>query len=181
MNPSRPQGEDVPRSPSVIAIVDDDASLRRALARLLRVMGYQTVTFASAEAFLQAGLHESLACLLLDVWLSGISGVALLERLASLNSTLPVILITGRDDVQIYLRAVQMGAIAYPRKPLDEQELEQALQRVLEQKLSECWMNARRIPQGSFPSSVSVRPKCSSTRPTSTTSTWGASELPCKR
>jgi FixJ family two-component response regulator len=101
-------------------------------------MGYQTVTFASAEAFLQAGLHESLACLLLDVWLPGISGVALLEHLASLNSALPVILITGRDDAQIHLRAVQMGAIAYLRKPLDEQELEQALQRALEQKLSEC-------------------------------------------
>ena len=125
------------QSPSVIAIVDDDVSLRRALARLLRVMGYQTETFASAEAFLQAGLHESLACLVLDVWLPGISGVALLEHLASLNSTRPVILITGRDDAQIHLRAAQLGAIAYLRKPLDEQDLQKAIQRVLEQKLSE--------------------------------------------
>jgi FixJ family two-component response regulator len=122
----------------VIAIVDDDASLRRALARLLRVLGYQTVTFASAEAFLQAGLHKSLACLILDVWLPGISGVALLERLASLDSMPPVILITGRHDSQIYLRAIQLGVVAYLRKPLDEKDLQQALQRALEQKEPEC-------------------------------------------
>jgi FixJ family two-component response regulator len=135
---SRQQGGDVPQTPPVIAIVDDDASLRRALARLLRVMGYQTVTFASAEAFLHTGRQKSLDCLVLDVWLPGISGVALLEHLTSLDSTLPVILITGRDDAQIHLRAVQMGVVAYLRKPLDEQDLRQALQRALEQKASEC-------------------------------------------
>jgi len=128
----------MPQTPSVVAVVDDDASLRRALARLLRVMGYETMTFASAEAFLQAGLQKSPACLVLDVWLPGISGLALLEHLASLDNTLPVILITGRDDAQIHLRAVKMGVVAYLRKPLDEQDLRQALQRALEQKVSEC-------------------------------------------
>jgi FixJ family two-component response regulator len=101
-------------------------------------MGYETMTFASAEAFLQAGLQKSPACLILDVWLPGISGVALLEHLAALGSTLPVILITGRDDAQMHLRAVQMGVVAYLRKPLDEQDLRQALQRALGQKVSEC-------------------------------------------
>lgn len=57
----------MPQTPSVIAIVEDDASLRRALARLLRTMGCQNVTFASAEAFLQAGLPMPLDCLVLDV------------------------------------------------------------------------------------------------------------------
>jgi len=57
----------VPQTPPVIGIVDDDTSLRRVLARLLRVVGYQVVTFASAEAFLQAGLQMSLDCLVLDV------------------------------------------------------------------------------------------------------------------
>jgi CheY-like chemotaxis protein len=76
---------------------------------LLRVVGYETVTFASAEAFLQDGLQMSPDCLVLDVWLPGISGVALLKHLVSLGSSLPVILITGREDIQIHLLAGQMG------------------------------------------------------------------------
>jgi FixJ family two-component response regulator len=128
----------VPQTPPVIAIVDDDASLRRALARLLRVVGYETVTFASAEAFLQDGLQMSPDCLVLDVWLPGISGVALLEYLVSLGSSLPVILITGREDIQTRLLAGQMGVVAYLRKPLDERDLLQALQRALGRKVSEC-------------------------------------------
>jgi FixJ family two-component response regulator len=128
----------VPQTPPVIAVVDDDASLRRALARLLCVVGYETVTFASAEAFLQAGLQMPPDCLVLDVWLPGISGVALLEYLVSLGSSLPVILITGREDIQTRLLAGQMGVVAYLRKPLDERDLLQALQRALGRKVSEC-------------------------------------------
>jgi FixJ family two-component response regulator len=118
--------------------VDDDASLRNALTRLLRVAGWQVVTFASAEAFLQAGLQMPLDCLILDVWLPGMNGMALLEHLMTLGGTLPVILITGRDDVQMRLHAAQQGAVAYLCKPLDEQDLLPALQRALRQKTSEC-------------------------------------------
>jgi two-component system, LuxR family, response regulator FixJ len=128
----------VPQTPPVVAIVDDDASLRTALARLLHVVGWQSVTFASAEAFLQTGLQMSLDCLILDVWLPGMSGMALLEHLVALGSTLPVILITGREDVQTRLHAARKGAVAYLRKPLDEQDLLLALQRALGQKMSEC-------------------------------------------
>jgi two-component system response regulator FixJ len=127
----------VPQTPPVVAIVDDDASLRRALARLLRTVGWQAVTFASAEAFLQADPQMPIDCLLLDVWLPGMNGVALLEHLVALGSTLPVILITGREDIQLRLHAVQMGAIAYLRKPLEKQDLLLALRRALEQKASE--------------------------------------------
>ena len=126
------------QTPCVIAIVDDDTSLRRALVRLLRTMGYQAVAFASAEAFLQAGLQMPLDCLVLDMWLSGMSGVAFLEHLVALGSTLPVILITGRYDIQTRLHAAQMGAVAYLRKPLDEQDLRQSLQRALGKKASAC-------------------------------------------
>ena len=127
----------MPQPRPVVAIVDDDASLRKALARLLRVAGWQAFTFASAEAFLQTGLQMPLDCLLLDVWLPGMSGMALLEHLAALGSMLPVILITGREDVQMRLLAAQKGAVAYLRKPLDEQDLLQALQQALQQKASE--------------------------------------------
>ena len=121
----------MPQMPSTVAIVDNDASLRRALARLLRTIGWQTVTFDSAEAFLHADSQMLLDCLVLDVWLPGMSGVALLEHLVTLGSTLPVILITARDDIQIRLRVAQMGVVAYLRKPLDSQDLLLALQRAL--------------------------------------------------
>ena len=122
--------------PPIVAIVDDDASLRSALARLLRTAGWQAVTFASAEAFLHTDPQMPLDCLVLDVWLPGMYGVALLEHLGTLGSTLPVILITGRDDVQMRRRAAQLGAVAYLPKPLDEQDLLLALQRGLEQTAS---------------------------------------------
>jgi FixJ family two-component response regulator len=130
------QGGLVPQTSPVVAIVDDDASLRRALARLLRTAGWRTVTFASAEAFLHNDLQMPLDCLVLDVWLPGMSGVALLEHLETLGNTLPVILITGRDDVQLRQRAAQLGAVAYLPKPLDEQDLLLALQRALERTAS---------------------------------------------
>ena len=128
----------MPHTPPVVAIVDDDASLRRALARLLRTAGWQTVTFASAEAFLHTDPQMPLDCLVLDVWLPGMTGMALLEHLVALGSTLPVILITGREDVQTRLHAARKGAVAYLRKPLDEHDLLLALQRALGQKMSEC-------------------------------------------
>jgi two-component system CheB/CheR fusion protein len=99
-------------------------------------MGWQTVTFASAEAFLNADPQKPMDCLVLDVWLPGMSGVALLEHLAALGNKLPVILITGREEVLTRLRAAQMGVVAYLRKPLDNQDLLLALQRALEQKES---------------------------------------------
>ena len=121
----------MPQMPLIIAIVDDDASLRRAMARLLRAMGWQAVTFASAEAFLQADLQISPACLMLDLELPGMSSIALLEHLGALGSKLPVILMTDRENAQMRLRAAQMGVVAYLRKPLDEQNLLQALRRAL--------------------------------------------------
>lgn len=119
----------MPQTSPVIAIVEDDASVRRALERLLHTVGWRTVAFASAEAFLQAGVQVSLACLVLDVWLPGMTGVALLEHLVATGSTLPVIIITGRDDIQMRMRAARVGAVAYLLKPLDEHDLLLALQR----------------------------------------------------
>ena len=97
----------------------------------------RAVAFASAEAFLQADPQRSVGCLVLDLELPGMSGVALLEHLAALDSTLPVIVITGREDVLMRLRATQTEVVAYLRKPLDEQALLQALQRALGQQTSD--------------------------------------------
>jgi FixJ family two-component response regulator len=115
----------------MVAIVEDDGSIQRALARLLYAAGWQAVTFPSAEAFLQTGMEVSPDCLVLDVWLPGMTGVELLEHLAATDNTLPAIIITGRDDLQMRMRAMQAGAVAYLLKPLDGQELLQALQEAL--------------------------------------------------
>ena len=116
----------------IVVIVDDDALIPRALVRLLSTAGWHAVTFPSAEAFLQTGMQASPVCLVLDVWLPGMTGVELLEHLAAMGSTLPAVIITGRNDLQMRMRAMQAGAIAYILKPLDGQDLLRALQEALE-------------------------------------------------
>jgi two-component system, LuxR family, response regulator FixJ len=115
----------------VVAIVDDDVSIQRALARLLSTAGWHAVPFSSAEAFLQTGMQTSPDCLVLDVWLPGMTGVELLEHLAAMDSTLPAVIVTGRDDLQMRMRAMQAGAVAYILKPLDGQDLLSALREAL--------------------------------------------------
>jgi FixJ family two-component response regulator len=115
----------------VLAIVDDDVSIQRALARLLYAAGWQAVTFPSAEAFLQTGRQASPDWLVLDVWLPGMTGVELLEHLAATGCPLPAVIITGRDDLQMRMRAMQAGALAYLLKPLDGEEFLQALKEAL--------------------------------------------------
>jgi FixJ family two-component response regulator len=116
----------------VVAIVDDDVSIQRAMGRLLYAAGWHAVTFSSAEAFLQTGMQASPDCLVLDVWLPGMTGVELLEHLVATGSTLPAVMITGRNDLQMRMRAMQAGAVAYLLKPLDGHELLQALQEALD-------------------------------------------------
>jgi two-component system CheB/CheR fusion protein len=77
-------------------------------------------------------MQASLDCLVLDVWLSGMTGVELLEHLAALGSTLPAVIITGRDDLQMRMRAMQAGAVGYILKPLDGEDLLEVLQEVLQ-------------------------------------------------
>ena len=117
---------------SVVAIVDDDVSIQRALARLLSTAGWHAVPFPSAEAFLQTGRHAGPDCLVLDVWLPGITGVDLLEHLATRGCILPAVIMTARDDLQMRRRARQAGAVAYLLKPLDGLELLQTLQAALD-------------------------------------------------
>ena len=114
----------------VIAIVDDDASIRRALHRLVQAKGYAVESFASARAFLDAVPHCRPACLVLDVHLNG-SGFELQERLAADGLKIPIIFITAHDDDSTRRRLEKCGAVAHLWKPVDEQELLQAIQRVI--------------------------------------------------
>ena len=103
----------------VISIVDDDPSVRRALRRLLRTVGYQVEVFASADEFLDSGPIGRIACLVLDVRLDGMTGLDLQERLAAERAAFPIIFITAHDDAPTRLRVQQAGAAAYLPKPFD--------------------------------------------------------------
>jgi FixJ family two-component response regulator len=118
----------------VVAIVDDNVSIQRALARLLSTAGWQACTFTSAEAFLQTGMQAVPDCLLLDLWLPGMTGVELLEHLAARASLLPVVIMTARDDPQMRMRALQAGVVAYFLKPLEGPDLLQVVQDALDRR-----------------------------------------------
>ena len=112
----------------IVFVVDDDESVRASLKLLIESSGYRVVTFKSAEDFLDSGLWESPCCLILDIRLPGMSGFKLQEHLVKLQTRIPVIFITGHDSYRMEDEAMRLGAIAYLRKPFDEQCLLDAIQ-----------------------------------------------------
>jgi len=107
----------------LVAVVDDDASVRRALTRLLQSAHLRVLTYASAAEFLDNGIGSAPECLILDIHLGGMSGLALLSRLRELGHNLPVLIITAHDDAQARESAARGGCVAYLRKPLDAKVL----------------------------------------------------------
>ena len=118
------------RSP-IVCVVDDDASLRRALRRLLRTGGFVVEVFSSAEAFLCSEHRARADCLVLDVRLQGMSGVELQEHLLAGGSAIPVVFMTAHDDASTRERATQAGAVEYLRKPFDGESLMGAINRAI--------------------------------------------------
>ena len=110
----------------IIAIVDDDASVRRSLERLVRSAGYAVETFASAREFLEWLPRGQAACLVLDVHMHEMSGFELQERLA-----VPVVFITSHDDAVTRARIEKSGASGHLWKPFDEQTVLSAIRRAL--------------------------------------------------
>ena len=121
--------------PSVplIAIVDDDDALRNSLDNLLRSVGFRVHGFASAEAFLQAQPAPETACLLLDVRLPGMNGLALQRQLVAAHGSLPIIFVTAYADDDVRARALAAGAVAFLSKPFREEELLAAIEAALKQ------------------------------------------------
>ena len=111
-----------------IYVVDDDASVRRALNRLLKSAGFQVETFMSAQEFLDSGQTEGPGLLVLDVRLPGLSGLALQKVLAASVSRLPIIFITAFDNDQERAQGLSAGALAYLRKPFQEHQLLEAIE-----------------------------------------------------
>src|SRR5260221_11335151 len=109
--------------PPTVFVVDDGASGRGALARLLHPAGYQTETFASAEGFLAQSRFDAPGCILLDVRMPGLNGLELQQALAAANRQLPIVFITGHGDVPMSVRAMKAGAEDFLPKPFNDEEL----------------------------------------------------------
>ncbi len=114
-----------------VFVVDDDASVRVALGRLMRSAGLAVETFASAESFLETWPSDA-GCLILDVQMPGLSGLELQSELAALGSTIPIIFITAHDDPVARSRALNGGAADFLEKPFDDEELIAAIHTAFE-------------------------------------------------
>src|SRR5712672_422177 len=112
----------------VVFVIDDDPSMRGALEDLVGSVGLQVRAFASPQDFLQSKLPEVPGCLVLDVRLPGMSGLAFQKELARLGIDLPVIFITGHGDIAMSVRAMKAGAVEFLTKPFRDQELLDAIQ-----------------------------------------------------
>jgi len=114
-----------------VAIIDDDASANRALGRLLRGAGFEPSGFESAESFLADPARQSYGCLLVDIQLTGMSGLELQRRLLSEGSRVPVIFITAHDDPDYRAEAVRRGCVGFFRKTDPGALIVDALRRAL--------------------------------------------------
>ena len=101
----------------VVSVVDDDESLRRSLSNLLRSVGFGVETFASAEEFLRSAQRENTGCLVLDLRMTGMSGLDLLRHLAVRDSPIRVVILTAHGDEETRRRSLQAGAVAFLDKP----------------------------------------------------------------
>jgi FixJ family two-component response regulator len=117
---------------AIVFVVDDDPSMRRSLESLLRSVGHEVRLFSSAPEFLQARLADAPGCLVLDVRLPGMSGLAFQEELSKAGVALPIIFITGHGDVPMSVRAMKAGAAEFLTKPFDDQVLLDAIHAALE-------------------------------------------------
>ena len=118
-------------SDPIVFVVDDDASVRDAVQRLIASVGLRVQTFGSTREFLSSKRPEAPACLVLDVRLPDSSGLELQDDLAQANVHIPIIFITGHADVPMTVRAMKAGAVEFLTKPFRGQELLDAIQQAI--------------------------------------------------
>ena len=115
----------------LVAVIDDDASVRESLPDLVREFGYEVRAFSSAEEFLAAHRNGQIKCLILDIALPGMSGPDLQKELRRLGQDVPIIFITARTDETIRPRLLDTGAVDVLFKPFSERAIEEALRAAL--------------------------------------------------
>ena len=119
--------------PPRIVVIDDDASMRKALDNLLKSVGFEVELFASPQEFLQSGRPDRPGCIVLDVRFPGRSGLDMQRDLAAANARLPIIFITGYGDIPMSVRAMKAGAVEFLTKPFRDQDLLDAVGTALEE------------------------------------------------
>ncbi len=115
-----------------IFVVDDDEAVRDSLQWLLEGKGYRVRCYDSAENFLARYDAREVACLVVDIRMTGMSGLELQDRLIELNSPLPIVFITGHGDVPMAVNSMKKGAMDFIQKPFDEADLVALIERMLE-------------------------------------------------
>jgi len=116
----------------MIAIVDDDDSIRSALQGLLQSAELPAQSFASAEEFLQSGQRHQIACLIADIRMPGMSGLELQAKLNSEHCRIPIIFITAHGDEKMRMQALRAGAVEFMAKPFDDEALLESVRAALE-------------------------------------------------
>jgi FixJ family two-component response regulator len=119
-------------SKPTVLVVEDDESVRRALANLFQSVGLEVMLFGSASEMLQSGLPASASCLVLDVRLPGLSGLDFQAELAKTNTHIPIIFMSGHGDIPMTVRAMKGGAIDFLTKPFRDQDMLDAVSAAIE-------------------------------------------------
>jgi FixJ family two-component response regulator len=116
----------------LVAIVDDDDSVRSALQGLLKAVGLPAQAFASAEEFLKSGQQHQTACLIADIRMPGMSGLELQAKLNAERCRIPIIFITAHGDAKMRMQALRAGAVEFLAKPFDDEALLESVRGALE-------------------------------------------------
>ena len=132
-----------PLAVELVFVVDDDASVRRSLARLVKAAGYQAETFASVREFLARAPYEGPCCLVLDVRMPGLTGLQLQEALGTAGQHVAIVFITGHRDVPVSVKAMKGGAVDFLTKPVDEAALLGAVKQAMARTLADRREEAR--------------------------------------
>jgi len=128
----RPESSHGPSSAKIVFVVEDDASMCRALSNLFESVGLQVKVFGSASEMLQGKLPDVASCLVLDVRLPGLSGLDFQTELAKANIHIPIIFMTGHGDIPMSVRAMKGGAIDFLTKPFRDQDMLDAVVKAIE-------------------------------------------------
>ena len=121
-----------PKSIPIVFVVDDDASMRNALANLFRSVGLQSALFGSGSELLGSKLPDVPSCLVLDIRLPGVSGLDSQAELAKANIHIPIIFMTGHGDIPMSVQAMKAGAVDFLSKPFRDQDMLDAVTTAIE-------------------------------------------------
>jgi FixJ family two-component response regulator len=121
----------LPKPDAIVLVVDDDLSVREALASLIRSAGLGVETFASAQEFLAHPQADLPSCLVLDIRLPGLSGLDLQKRMAEVNLEIPIIFITGHGNIPAAVQALKAGALEFLTMPFTDRDLLDAVQQAI--------------------------------------------------